>query len=89
MIPIIRIELQSMKETLSVAIHEHLLKQDEMIQAAINAITPEQVTELINQEIKKILKESVQNSLSSYYLHGNGSEKIKTMVKEILDHGTR
>lgn len=83
--PIIRIELESMRHTLQLAISQHLENMDEIIQKEIDRVcTPENVASIVEQAADKEIKAAITNAIHDFYRYGEGREAIKEVVRKTL-----
>lgn len=83
--PIIKIEVESMKHTIQHAMHEHFVKIDAMIQAEIERVTnPENIKFEISCIAQKVMKEEVDKAVRHYFSFGEGRQKIDDMIKKIV-----
>jgi len=86
--PIIRIELESMRHTLQLAISQHLENMDEIIlwcEKEIDRVcTPENVASIVEQAADKEIKAAITNAIHDFYRYGEGREAIKEVVRKTL-----
>lgn len=85
-VPIIRLEVTSMKHAIRVALSEHAMKMDQSIQAALEAMcTEENVARIVSEEARRqieiVLKEEVGNF---FRLSRPGRAVIREAVHEYL-----
>ncbi len=88
-IPVIRIEVEAMKQTMFHAFHEQTLKLDEQFKLAIeDACKPEKIQSILTQAANKYIKEAVEDEVKSYFLFGDGRKHIAEQVKAKLEKET-
>lgn len=88
-VPIIRIEVETMKQVMFHAFQQQLLNLDEQFKLAVeNACKPEKIQSILNQAANKYIREAVEEETKHYFLHGNGRKHIAELVKTQLEKET-
>jgi N12 class adenine-specific DNA methylase len=84
--PIVRLEIESMKQTLMIAINQYLLNLDEQIKQAVEeACKPEKVQALLDEATARYLKEKVDEAVKYYLYVGEGKARILANIKQELE----
>ena len=80
-IPIVRLEVESMRHTLVAAMTEHLAQMDTDFQAAINeACTSERVREALTLAVNREMCAAIENQVKDFFAYGVGYNMIRRMV---------
>lgn len=88
--PIIRLEIQGMRNTISAMLSEHTIKADIDIKAAVDAFcTPENITTIVQAQAKQVLDSAIRAEVDAYYRHGKGRTEVLEAVKVRLGEGSR
>lgn len=83
--PVLRLELQGMRQALHFAFSEHQARVDDQVNAAIDAFcTPENLARVIDEEVNRVLKEAIQGAIKSFFTYGEGRDVIRAAVNERL-----
>lgn len=83
--PIIKIELEGMKQCMMHAFSEQLLNMDKAFQVAIeDACRPEKVQALMTDAANRYIAEAVQSETKAFFLYGEGRRLIAAKVLETL-----
>lgn len=86
--PIIKIEVESMKQAMYHAFSQQLLNIDKQFQEAIEkACDPKKIQYIIETAADKYISEAIQQETKWYFLNGPGREIIKERVNEKLSKG--
>lgn len=84
-IPIVRLEVESMRHAMQQAFSSHLLEMDGMFQQAIEqACRPEHVQAVLNEAAERFLREAVSAEMKAFFNHGPGREEVKQLVARAL-----
>lgn len=84
-LPIVRLELEGMKESIVMAFSEYALKMDADVQSAVAAIcTPENLTAMVTKYAKDAIDSAIRQEISNFYNYGLGREVIRKAVNETL-----
>ncbi len=87
--PIIKITFESMKQTLANAMHDHVLKLDKDIQAAIEAhCNSDALESLIRSEVRQGIDQAVKDEVQTFYRYGDGRKAIHAAVLKRLKEET-
>jgi phenylpyruvate tautomerase PptA (4-oxalocrotonate tautomerase family) len=79
--PIIRLEIEGMKQTIMHAMTHHMAAMDSQINAAVErACTPEAITVLIEDVARKQIAAAVTSEVENFYRYGEGRRAIKAAV---------
>lgn len=85
-IPLIRIEVETMRQSMIHAFSRQMLRLDEMFKEAINdACQPEKVQAILTEAANKYIQEALKLETERYFLYGEGRKYISEKVKEKLD----
>jgi len=86
--PIIKIEVEHMKQAMLHAFSEQLLNTDTAFKAAIeDACKSEKVQAILTEAANKYLKEAIESETEGYFRYGDGRKAIAEKIKEHLDRG--
>lgn len=84
-IPIIRLEVEGMKHTLTTALMEHSALMDEQLRAAIEAYcTPENIARVVQEAARAALDQAIKESVQNFFRFGPGRSAVAEAVKESL-----
>lgn len=86
-IPMIKVELQTLKQTMHHAFCKQLLNLDEQFQRAVEeACDPQKIQYLLNQNAEKYIKEVMDQEVRWFFLNGPGREVVKErVIKQLSD----
>lgn len=85
-LPLIRIEVEAMKQSMVHAFSQQMLNLDELFKAALDdACQPEKVQNILTEAANKYIKEALDFETQRYFLFGEGRKAISEKVKEKLD----
>jgi hypothetical protein len=82
-IPIIRIEIQDIKDRLSVALMERNEQYQQYIMDGIDKAFAE-LPELIRRESKYAIEVATKHAIQDYFSNGSGRSAIDSCIKEVL-----
>lgn len=86
--PIIKIEVETMKQAMHHAFSEQLLNIDKQFQEAIEkACDPKKIQYIIENAADKYITEVLEQEVKWYFLSGPGRDVIKERVNEKLSKG--
>ena len=90
-IPIIRLEVERMKQTILQALPQHVAAMDESVREAIEAYcTPENIGSIISQAVTNNLNEAVKDEVRSFFQYSKpGREAVREAVIEYLNEWDR
>jgi hypothetical protein len=87
-IPVLRIELENMRETICIAFSERLAAQDVNVRAAVEAYcTSENLQLVIDAAVRQVLDKTIKEEVESFYRYQEGRALIKKLVRERLANG--
>lgn len=85
-IPVIRIELERMRQTLLVAINQQFASMDQDVKAAVAKVcTPDTVRKIIEQHASTELEAAIREEVSKFFRWGNGRKAVAEAVSKILE----
>ena len=89
-IPIIRLEIERMKQTIYAALTEYELQFDAMLKEALDSYcTEENIQAIVNITTQDTLNRVIKEEVRTFYEHGKGREIIKeAIVKRLSDKKT-
>lgn len=85
-IPMIRLEVQSMKHSMVAALSEHAARMDADLRAAVEQFcTEENLADIINQEAKRALDAALREEVQNFFKwNNNGRLAVRSAVYEHL-----
>ena len=89
-IPIIKLEIEGMRQTIQTALTEYALQFDSMVKEALDSYcTEENIKAIIDTTTRNTLNAVIREEVRSFYVHGEGREIIKeAVVKRLSDKKT-
>lgn len=85
-IPIIRVEVETIKQAMLHAFSEQMLNLDQQFKVALDdACQPAKVQAILTEAANRYIKEAVQDETKHYFLYGEGRKHIAAKVKERMD----
>ncbi len=85
-IPLIRIEVESMRQSMIHAFSEQLVNMDQQFRAAVDdACNPQKVQTILTEAANKYFKQAVEEQTREYFLYGPGRNFIAEKVREKLN----
>lgn len=86
-VPVIRLEIQRLKQTLMVALSDHATQMDADLQAALDRyLTPENVARIIDEEAHRQLDALIKEEVANWFRYGGGRQAIKEAIEAKLDN---
>lgn len=86
MVPIIRLELEGMRQSMLMAFSEHQGVLEQEVRSAVEAYcTPENLSAVIRVEAKRCLDSAVKRAIDDYFSYGEGKESVKSAVIEMIN----
>lgn len=80
--PIIRMEIQGMRETLVAALSEHRALIDRDVQSAVEHFCEsDQITLMVSQTVQDTLKKVLAETIQYHFQYGQGREDIDRAVQ--------
>ena len=90
MIPIIKIEIEHMKQAVHHAFNKQVLSLDENFKVALNEATkPEKIQAIVNDAANKCIADAIEEEVRRYFCQGDGRKIIAEKVKEKLAEDLR
>ena len=84
-IPIISLNVEGMKHTMKVALMQHQLEMDSMVQSAIDAYcTSENISRIVHSAAEKALDEAIKAEVTNFFRFGDGRKAVAAAVKEAI-----
>lgn len=84
-IPIIRLEVEGMKHSISAALLEHQAKMDADVIAAVEAYCqPENISYIIHEASRTALDNAIREEVKAFFWLGEGRKAVAEAVKETL-----
>lgn len=84
-LPIIKIEIDHMRESIAHLISERDLEIDNYVQAALDKLcSAEAIQGLVEEATQKVVQEVVSQSVRSFFQYGEGYAAISGLVRERL-----
>lgn len=84
-VPIIKIEIDHMRQCLYQSFSEYQTQLDEQYKAALEqAFRPEIIQSILDAAASKYIKQALDEEVKAYFMYGLGREKIKKKVVEKL-----
>lgn len=88
-IPIVKLELENMRQTLRVALLDHSALLSDTIQKAVDAFcTPENLEHIIYLETRTVLTQVIKEEVKNWFVYGEGRKVIKAEVIKRLEENT-
>lgn len=85
-LPMIRVELESMRRQMVHAFAAEQLELDEMFQAALEkALDPEAIQKRLERDAKMWVESAVGDAVKEYFCFGNGKRAIREECDRMLD----
>ena len=84
-IPIIRLEVQSMKHSIMVALTEHQAQMDEDIQKAVEAYcTDENISRVVRAAATAEMEQAIKEEVGAFFKYGDGRKAVRAAVRDGL-----
>jgi hypothetical protein len=86
-VPIVRLEVEYMKESILHAFSHHQIEMDSMVRAAVEkACEPKALQHVIDTTVRQVIDGAVKQEIQNFFSHyGNGGKAIRAAVTECLD----
>lgn len=85
-IPIIKIEIESMRQSIVHAFRNQLLGIDEQFKLALDeACQPEKIQKLLTDSANSAIKEAIEEEVRHFFEKGNGRKLVAEKVREKLE----
>lgn len=83
--PIIRIEIEGMRQSILAALTEREIQMDAYVSEAItNYATPENLARVIDREVQSAIDDAIKEATTSYFKYGEGRKFIVAAVAKRL-----
>lgn len=80
--PIVRLEIEGMKQALYSAFSEHMLMLDEQVREAVaEACKTENVLHVIRRSVKEHLQDALDKEVRDYFMNGKGRDLVRNLVQ--------
>lgn len=87
-VPIIRLELTNMRESILYAFNARQAQQDADVRAAIDRFCSEgNVQRILDAAVSEHLTRAIKDEVQRFYSYGEGRELVKKLVQERLARG--
>lgn len=84
-LPLIKIEVEHMRQSMVHAFSERVLKMDGLFQHAITeACKPEVVQEIVTDAARRYLRQALDEEVKNYLTHGEGRKLVRAEVEKRL-----
>jgi hypothetical protein len=84
-IPIIRLEVEGMRHTISTALLEHQAQMDTDVRNAVETYCqPDNISRIIHDAARDALNTAIREEVKAFFLMGNGRKAVAEAVKESL-----
>lgn len=83
--PIIRIELEGMRQAITTMLSERELGMDEYVQAELDRFCqPENLQALVRQQVEINLRAALEDSIKNFFRYGDGAKVVKAATNAAL-----
>jgi len=83
--PLIKIEVEHMRQSMIHAFSEHVLKMDGLFQQAITkACKPEVVQEIVDDAARRYLRQALDEEVKNFLTYGDGRKLVRAEVEKRL-----
>lgn len=83
--PLIRIEVEHMRQSMVHAFSDHVLKMDGLFQHAITeACKPEVVQEIVDEAARRYLRQALDEEVKNFLTYGEGRKIVRAEVEKRL-----
>lgn len=80
-LPIVKIELEGMRQSICVALTSHFERLDSDFRAAIDQAVKEfDPTVVFKRHVEQVIDDSVKKAVEHYFLYGEGREAVREAV---------
>ena len=84
-LPIIRLEVEGMRRTISAALAEHAVQMDEDIRQAVDEYcTPENLRMVVKNAAWVHLQAAIKEEVKAFFSYGDGRKAVAAAVKESI-----
>ncbi len=90
-IPIIRLEIESMRQSILMGFTQQMVELDSMVKIAVEkACSQENIQYILDEASNKYIKEALDEELKNYFIRGRGrkilAEKVAEKLKDTLEY---
>ena len=83
--PIIRLELEGMRQTLCAALSQHAAQMDEDIRRAVEGFcTSENLAYVVQTAAREQLKNTIEEEVQNFFRYGPGRRAVAEAVRECI-----
>lgn len=83
--PVITLEVQGMRHTISTALMAHQVQMDADVQAAIDAYcTPDNIAKVIRSATTGSLDQAIREEVDKFFRYGKGRQAVADAVRQSL-----
>lgn len=83
--PVIRVTVEGIRESITTAMAQWALTQDDIVQKAIEKFcTPENVGRIIEDQVATCLESSIRESVNHFFRYGEGRKAVLGLVEKKL-----
>lgn len=84
--PMIRIEIDHMRQSLVTAFQEHQLQMDQMFKSAVEeALRPDQIQSFFDSEARRTIRETMKREIEGYFRSGDGRNLVRERAIQVLE----
>jgi hypothetical protein len=84
--PMIRLEVEGMRQTVVTALTARQLELDEYVRNALDVVcSPDNVQRIVQAAAEDAIQKAVAEEVAHFFRYGNGREAIKQAVSAVLD----
>ena len=81
--PIVKLELQGMKQSIAIAFAQYQNEISESVSAQLEEVINNfDYAQAVKDCARQILKQSIEESVKSFFFYGGGREAIRDVIKE-------
>lgn len=88
-VPIIRLQIDHLRQTIQTALMDQQIRVDADIQAAVEAFCkPENIQEIVMKQTSVVLRTMIEEEIHTFFRSGKGRAIISSFVVKILTQTT-
>jgi len=81
-VPVLRLTLNHMKHAIQMALMAYSGELDQMLTQAIeDYCTPENLTQIVNEQVHRTIPQIIQEAVERYYRYGEGREEVRAAIE--------
>jgi len=85
--PIIKIELLNMKQSMQTALTSYHLQIEDYVSGVLTGVVENfDYESVIRKEAEEVLSNAISMAIRDYFLYGDGQKEIKNFMKELFTH---